>query len=1785
MINKWLAGAALLLGLLPTASAQNPYTNWLYSGSIYVLTTPAGANLAASVSETNYPALVRLNTSFFTFNQAKTNGADVRFTTGAGTNLAYQIEDWNLTNGTASIWVRLPLIKGNTNQEIKMYWGKSDATNESSGPSVFNSTNGYCAVMHMNGNVLDATGSTSPVNNGATPTTAVIGSTALNLGTGGISVANITNFPTGNNPASTSEIWLRARSVNQWSQIMGWGNANAYGWNTWIMQVGFWNSMGGLPRLPSPLTCYGPGQVSGVTPIVAQQWYHVVYTSLNGTGKIYINGVLDATVTGGSQTITNPQAMSLSAGNIGGDSDVDEARISRVVRSTNWIWMDYQNQKPLQTLVGNLVAPGTNFSVSPASITLNEGATTNLTAQAGGAVKVFWLLKQNAQSTVVAVDQLSLALAPGRVTGNQSYAIQFKALYLDGSIQTNDVPVMVMDTIPDPAFTLVPSTNLWDGRQTMTVTANLSNLAAMQAAGATNLTYTWNVAGVAVTKLITNGTLTLLRSQGTGPMTVTLVMQNGGALITNSVTITVQEPATDAWVQRTPSATEKATNNQFYARDDTGMGTVFYNGTLGGSPTSVFLNIYTNGPGGDVLYTNLSQTLSGGAYAFTAKIAAGLVTYKIVFGSVTSGTTNTLNTVTNVVCGDAYIFEGQSNIVALDGLPDETTTSPWIRTYGRDGAGWGSAVRRGTNWWIGYWGMDLATNLVATYNIPICIINGAEGGTRIDQHQPNPANHFIADSYGNMIYANLLTRVTGAKLTHGIRAVLWHQGENNSGAAAPTGDYDFKSYEQYFVDMSAAWKQDYPNILHYDIFQVYPNPCSMGGTFASDSLREVQRTLPRLFSKMSIMSTIGLPGYIGCHYTAAGYTQIANVIGPVVKQDNYGLLPAQPVTAPNLKQAWFTTTNRTQIALEFDQNMIWNSAATVNFYLDRIGGKVTSGSASNNVITLQVTGATTNLTIGYVVDQYWNFSSANLLYGSNGISALTFYAVPLAASASTAVSLNNLPATGITTSAAVLNTTLSCSGTNATVSAYWNTVNGGTSAALWTNSVSLGAWTNVAATNLSYAATGLAPGTTYYFTFRATNTTSDVWAANVQSFTTLPLPGPVVDNGGGATNLSIGVAQLRGTLANGPSDVRLHWGTTDGGTNKANWANVISLAGTPTGSFLGNASNLTYGVNYFYRSHASNQWGTAWAASTTNFTTLRPASSLTNASATGITISTAALKATLVCTGAVYNVVAYWNTVSGGTNAATWTNSAFVGAFTNVSITNLSFTATGLAPNTTCYFTFRATNALDSLWATNVQSFTTLTPPAPTVDNAAGAINLAVSVAELRGTLASGPADVRLYWGTTDGGTNKASWANTILLSGTASGAFSGNASGLIYGLTYFYRAYASNQWGAAWAPAPASFTSLKPLGASAGVIPYTSIVEVSASEETPGYEVTNIFNGNGMLGDSNTHSASGEWLSAGNQSVASQWVKVRFDQAYALDYLRVWAFAESQDLCVTNADVYVLNQANDPGTNAHLSGGPFNATGWTLALPQQIFKSSPGGSITNTDPHINLGGVMARQLAFKINATVTDLGLAGFSEIQIYRFAPTPITLSNAAATSIATTTAGLNGALASAGAAYDVFACWNTVNAGTNTAQWTNSAYVGSYNDVPATNLSYTAPGLTPNTTYYFTFRATNVVETLWATNVLSFTTLAGGGPPVPLLPRSAITVTGGVPSFTFATVSGFKYRLVYKNTLTSATWQPVIAPPNFPLPDGWSAVSTGSPMSLTDTSAAGQPLRFYRLEAANP
>ena len=82
-----------------------------------------------------------------------------------------------------------------------------------------------------------------------------------------------------------------------------------------------------------------------------------------------------------------------------------------------------------------------------------------------------------------------------------------------------------------------------------------------------------------------------------------------------------------------------------------------------------------------------------------------------------------------------------------------------------------------------------------------------------------------------------------------------------------------------------------------------------------------------------------------------------------------------------------------EITLEFDQPMAWYDALATQFYLDGEPGMVASGTVSGNVLKLKLTAPATAKTITYLVDKKWD--SKTLLYGQNGIAALTFFEVPL----------------------------------------------------------------------------------------------------------------------------------------------------------------------------------------------------------------------------------------------------------------------------------------------------------------------------------------------------------------------------------------------------------------------------------------------------------------------------------------------------------------------------------------------------------------------------------------------------------------------------------------------------------------------------------------------------------------------------------------------------------------------------------------------------------------------
>jgi len=486
--------------------------------------------------------------------------------------------------------------------------------------------------------------------------------------------------------------------------------------------------------------------------------------------------------------------------------------------------------------------------------------------------------------------------------------------------------------------------------------------------------------------------LILNRSQNSGVLTVRAEISNGGASEVQEFKIQVNEPARDAWVEREPEADERPIENQFFARNENNEGVVHFNGRLKESADKVFVKLYAE----EQLVDEQKQTVGvDRQYQFKLRLKPGLIKYRIEFGTVNAGKAEVLERVGNLLCGDAFLIEGQSNAVSTDwGSKEGDSSSTWVRSFGSmEGdtkPGWGDAVRRdGGRWQIGYWGMEVANHIVATQKIPVCVINGAVGGTRIDQHQPN----ILDRTDSSTIYGRWLARIQQARLTHGIKAVFWHQGEADQGADGPDGGYGCENYQQYFVDMSAAWKTDMPNIQHYYLFQIWPNACSQGGTSFSDKLRDVQRRLPRYYSHMSIMSTLGIKPEGGCHYPAAGYAEMARLMIPLVEKNSYSLSFEKPVTAPDLKKVWFTSSERNEIALEFGQPMRWEEKNVSQFLVDGKEGQISSGGVAGNIITLKLKDKIDAKSIAYIRDRQWD--SENLLYGENEIAALTFADVPI----------------------------------------------------------------------------------------------------------------------------------------------------------------------------------------------------------------------------------------------------------------------------------------------------------------------------------------------------------------------------------------------------------------------------------------------------------------------------------------------------------------------------------------------------------------------------------------------------------------------------------------------------------------------------------------------------------------------------------------------------------------------------------------------------------------------
>lgn len=125
-ISNFAALFICIISFLLISLHADDFSSWTKSKDLVLNTSSSGANFANAIQ--NLPVKIELYESNFNFDEAKSNGEDLRFALTDGTPLTYFVDSYSKTEKKAEILVMVPSVAGNnSSQLIKMYWGNSSA--------------------------------------------------------------------------------------------------------------------------------------------------------------------------------------------------------------------------------------------------------------------------------------------------------------------------------------------------------------------------------------------------------------------------------------------------------------------------------------------------------------------------------------------------------------------------------------------------------------------------------------------------------------------------------------------------------------------------------------------------------------------------------------------------------------------------------------------------------------------------------------------------------------------------------------------------------------------------------------------------------------------------------------------------------------------------------------------------------------------------------------------------------------------------------------------------------------------------------------------------------------------------------------------------------------------------------------------------------------------------------------------------------------------------------------------------------------------------------------------------------------------------------------------------------------------------------------------------------------------------------------------------------------------------------------------------------------------------
>jgi len=363
-----------------------------------------------------------------------------------------------------------------------------------------------------------------------------------------------------------------------------------------------------------------------------------------------------------------------------------------------------------------------------------------------------------------------------------------------------------------------------------------------------------------------------------------------------------------------------------------------------------------------------------------------------------------ISEIDNVVCGDAFLIEGQSNAEAYGNYP---LRDRWVRSFGNKSSNRVECYED-TTWYIakaapwpnheamiGIWGMRMAYLIVENFGIPVCIINGAKGGTHITEHFKDETNPYNLET----IYGRHLYRTTKAGVKDKIKTVIWHQGEADTW-------YNFMhNYHHDFDVIFNDWQEDYPSVENVYIFQLRH---SFYCGDAQPELRERQRQMALFDDNIKIMSTANLIGHDGLHYNADGYEQMGDWIYPLIARDFYSSTDTLYINPPDIQEIYYTSASMDTLAMVFDQPVFWpdepywGEVMEDYIFLDNNPGYVLEGFTNprnDNEILLVLSEPVDAGYLTYTANAYyrahWELYEGPWIVNRRGIGALIFYRFPI----------------------------------------------------------------------------------------------------------------------------------------------------------------------------------------------------------------------------------------------------------------------------------------------------------------------------------------------------------------------------------------------------------------------------------------------------------------------------------------------------------------------------------------------------------------------------------------------------------------------------------------------------------------------------------------------------------------------------------------------------------------------------------------------------------------------